>query len=74
MQELRAGKSLAEVATAHGKSVDGLKQALIAAATADVEKAVNALVNQKGLPDPPCAGKVAVAGELSLPALGVHIR
>lgn len=62
-QELKAGKSLADVATAHGKSVAGLKQALIEAATADLEKAVDELVSQKGLPGPNCAEKVAaVAG------------
>jgi hypothetical protein len=61
-QELHAGKSLAEIASGHGKSVSGLKQALIQAATADLEKAVDKLVNQKGLPEP-CVEKVgAIAG------------
>jgi hypothetical protein len=61
-QELRAGKSLVEIASAHGKSVEGLKQALIQAATADLEKAVDKLVNQKGLPGP-CTEKIdAIAG------------
>jgi hypothetical protein len=61
-QELRAGKSLAEIASAHGKSVSDLKQALIQAATADLEKAVDKLVNEKGLPGP-CVEKVgAIAG------------
>jgi hypothetical protein len=36
-----------------------LKQTLIDAATADLEKAVDALVNQKGLAEPECAEKVA---------------
>jgi hypothetical protein len=63
-QELRSGKSLAEIATAHGKSVSGLKQKLIDAATADLEKAVDELVNQKGLAEPPCDEKVA---DLSAP-------
>jgi lambda repressor-like predicted transcriptional regulator len=40
--ELRAGKSLAQVATAKGKSVDGLKQALLAALKTKVEAAVAA--------------------------------
>jgi hypothetical protein len=47
--ELRDGKSLAEIASAHGKSVTGLKQKLVAAATAEIEKAVDRLVNAKGL-------------------------
>jgi DNA-binding CsgD family transcriptional regulator len=53
--ELRAGKSLAEIATAQGKSVSGLKQTLVDAATKDIEQAVDKLVNQKGLPEPRCA-------------------
>jgi hypothetical protein len=56
--ELRTGKSLAEIASAHGKSVTGLKQKLVAAATAEIEKAVDKLVNAKGL-DAPCGEKVA---------------
>jgi hypothetical protein len=40
--ELRAGKSLAQVATAKGKSVDGLKQALLAALKQKVDAAVAA--------------------------------
>jgi DNA-binding CsgD family transcriptional regulator len=58
-EELRAGKSLAEIASAHGKSVSGLKQKLIDAATADIEKAVTELMNQKGLPEPSCVEKVS---------------
>jgi hypothetical protein len=69
-QELRAGKSLAEIASAHGKSVNGLKQALIEAAKADLEKAVDKLVNQKGLPGPGCAEKIdAIAG----PGFGIRV-
>ena len=40
--ELRAGKSLAQVATAKSKSVDGLKQALLAALKQKVDAAVDA--------------------------------
>jgi hypothetical protein len=36
-QELRSGKSLAQIATARGKSVDGLEQALVAALRAKIE-------------------------------------
>jgi hypothetical protein len=38
--ELQAGASLAELATDHGKSVDGLEQAVIDAAKADLDKSV----------------------------------
>ena len=38
--ELRSGKSLAEIATAHGKSVDGLVDAIVAHARARLDKAV----------------------------------
>ena len=40
--ELRAGKSLAQVATAKSRSVDGLKQALLAALKQKVDAAVDA--------------------------------
>ena len=40
--DLRAGKSLAQVATAKSKSVDGLKQALLAALKQKVDAAVAA--------------------------------
>jgi hypothetical protein len=40
--DLRAGKSLAQVATAKSKSVDGLKQALLAALKQKVDAAVTA--------------------------------
>jgi hypothetical protein len=69
-QELRAGKSLAEIASAQGKSVGGLKQALIEAATADLEKAVDKLVNQKGLPGP-CDEKVDAIGGPGAPEVRV---
>ena len=44
--ELRDGKSLADVARAKGKSVDGLKQAILSALTADLEEHVDALVER----------------------------
>jgi hypothetical protein len=40
--ELESGKSLAQVATAHGKSVDGLINALVAAAKDKLDSAVSA--------------------------------
>jgi hypothetical protein len=40
--QLRTGKSLAQVAQAQGKSVDGLKQAILAAVKARLDKAVAA--------------------------------
>jgi hypothetical protein len=40
--QLRAGKSLAQVAQAHGKSVDGLKQAILSAVKARLDTAVAA--------------------------------
>jgi hypothetical protein len=58
IEQLRTGKSLAEVASAQGKSVSGLKQKLVDAMTADIEQAVTKLVNQKGLPEPRCVEKV----------------
>ena len=39
--QLRAGKSLAQIATAQGKSVDGLKAAILAAAKAKLDRAVS---------------------------------
>jgi polyhydroxyalkanoate synthesis regulator phasin len=38
--ELRAGKSLAQIATAHGKTVDGLVDVIVAPAKARLDKAV----------------------------------
>jgi hypothetical protein len=69
-QELRAGKSLAEIASEHGKSVSGLKQALIQAATADLDKAVDSLVHQKGLPGA-CDEKVDAIGGPGVPEIRV---
>ena len=66
-KELQAGKSLAAVATEHGKSVDGLKQALVAAETAHVEKAVDELVNQAGLAGPPCGERVVAPAGTRVP-------
>jgi hypothetical protein len=40
--ELRAGKSLAQVATAQGKSVDGLEQTILSAVKARLDQAVAA--------------------------------
>jgi hypothetical protein len=40
MSQLRGGKTLADVAKAQGKSVDGLKQAIVAAAKSKLDKAV----------------------------------
>lgn len=39
-EQLRSGKSLAQVATAQGKTVDGLKQAILTAAKTRLDKAV----------------------------------
>ena len=38
--ELEAGKSLADIAKAHGKSVDGLKQAILSSAQTELDEAV----------------------------------
>jgi hypothetical protein len=66
MRELQAGKSLADIAAEQGKSVDGLKQALIQALTADIQQTVDGLVSQKGLGGPACDRGVAmVAGAAS---------
>ena len=40
--DLKAGKSLAQVATAHGKTADGLKGALVKPFKAHLDKAVAA--------------------------------
>ena len=39
--QLQSGKSLAEIATAQGKSVDGLKAAIVADAKATIDKLVS---------------------------------
>jgi hypothetical protein len=44
--QLRDGKSLADVARAKGKSVDGLKQAILSAMTAGLKAHVDALVER----------------------------
>jgi hypothetical protein len=41
MSQLRGGKTLADVAKAQGKPVDGLEQAIVAAAKAKLDKAVS---------------------------------
>ena len=46
LQQLSAGKSLAEIATANGKTVAGLEQAI----TAQVKKALDAAVSAKAIP------------------------
>lgn len=46
LAELRDGDSLADVARAKGKSVDGLKQAILSALTADLKEHVDALVDR----------------------------
>jgi hypothetical protein len=46
--ELRSGKSLAQIATAHGKTADGLVAAMVAAAKTRLDKAVqNARLTQQ---------------------------
>ena len=56
--ELRAGKSLADVAVANGKTRDGLIAALNAAATTEIAT----LVDHKGLASPPRGDKREGAG------------
>jgi lambda repressor-like predicted transcriptional regulator len=68
---LQAGKSLADVAKEQGKSVEGLKQALVAAATAEIERSVDELVNEKGLPGPPCGATVVGAGDIAASVRGI---
>ena len=46
LTQLRDGKSLADVAKAQGKSVDGLKQAILSALTADLKEHVDKLVER----------------------------
>jgi hypothetical protein len=70
MKELQAGKSLADVAAAHGKSADGLEQAIFDAEKARLQQAIHALVNQKGLPGPECGAKLAMVAPVPAPALG----
>jgi hypothetical protein len=68
--ELQAGKSLAEIATEHGKSADGLEQALFDAAKADLQKAIHELVNAKGLPGPACEVKLGEGAVVPAPGFG----
>ena len=42
VKDARTGKTLAEIATAHGKTVDGLKAAMLAAVKTRLDKAVTA--------------------------------
>ena len=44
--QVRDGKSLADVAKAKGKSVDGLKQAILDSLTADLQEHVDHLVDR----------------------------
>jgi hypothetical protein len=46
LTQLRDGKSLADIAKAQGKSVDGLKQAILSALTADLKEHVDNLVDR----------------------------
>jgi lambda repressor-like predicted transcriptional regulator len=74
VKELQDGKSLADVATEQGKSVDRLEQALVAPETAEIRKSVDELVNQKGLPGPPCGARiVGPPGVKVLPAFGLAL-
>jgi hypothetical protein len=45
LTQLRDGKSLADIARAQGKSVDGLKQAILSALTAELKENVDNLVD-----------------------------
>jgi hypothetical protein len=76
IEELQGGKSLADIAAERGKSVDGLKQALISAGAADSEESADELVNQKGLPflAPPCLENGAAADITSMPVFGLSVR
>jgi hypothetical protein len=67
LKELQAGKSLADIASEQGKSVAGLKQALIQAETAEIEQSVDDLVNQKGFEGPPCRADVAGPAGIEVP-------
>jgi hypothetical protein len=76
IQELKGGKSLADIAAERGKSVDGLKQALISAGAADSEESAADLVKQKGLPflAPPCLENGAPVGITAVPVFGLSVR
>jgi len=47
LSQLRSGKSLAEVATAQGKSVSGLKNAILAAATSQINASTTLSATRK---------------------------
>jgi hypothetical protein len=72
IEELQGGKSLADIAAERGKSVDGLKQALISAGAADSEKSAANLVNQKGLPGPPPCREDGTAPVIAVPGFVVR--
>jgi hypothetical protein len=67
IEELQGGKSLADIAAERGKSVDGLKQALMSAGAADSEESAANLVNQKGLPGPPPCREDGTAPVIAVP-------
>ena len=52
-KQLQSGKSLAQVAKARNKSVDGLKTAIKDALQSKLDARVNELVNRSGPPGPP---------------------
>ena len=70
VQELKDGKSLADVAKARGKSVDGLEQAIFDAEKASLQEKIHELVNAKGLPGPSCEAKLGSGAVVSAPAFG----
>jgi len=52
-KQLQSGKSLADVAKARDKSVDGLKDAIKKAAAGELDDHIDDLVNRDGPPGPP---------------------
>lgn len=58
--QLRSGRSLADVAGAQGKSVDGLKQAIRSAVDALLDARLDRIVNRKGFGPPPGTAPPAV--------------
>jgi hypothetical protein len=56
-KQLRSGKSLADVAKARDKSVDGLKEAIKKAAADELDSRIDDLVNRSGPPGPPAGGR-----------------
>lgn len=68
--ELQTGKSLADVAVAHGKTRDGLVAALTQAATTEI----GALVDTKNpFPAPPAGGRGGPGGPGELRIVGDHL-